>query len=195
MVFAKAPIPGKVKTRLGRKLGMRNAARIYQDILYNFLQAMVLTDNVTVQLWCYPDSHHPFFHKCARDLGIVLKRQTGDDLGARMLHAFKANLSFDFCVLTGSDIPGINSVMVRQSVTLLKNRRDVVFLPTEDGGYGLIALTGPCPALFRNMKWSTEKVLQQTISRARRRGLVYSLLTSLPDIDNKSDYINYLRPC
>jgi rSAM/selenodomain-associated transferase 1 len=191
MVFAKAPVPGKVKTRLGRSLGMRRASSIYQKMLFQFLEKLTATNTVTLQLWCYPDTRHPFFRKCARELNVSLRRQQGFDLGSRMLHAFRTNRSYHFSILTGSDIPGIDVLEIEQSVSLLQDKMDVVFLPTEDGGYGLVAMTRPYPELFCNMVWSTEKVLRQTLSRANRRGLVYSLLDSMPDIDKKSDYITY----
>ena len=193
MVFAKAPVPGKVKTRLGRSLGMRRASSIYQKMLYQFLEKLTANNEFTLQLWCYPDTRHPFFRKCARELNISLRRQQGFDLGSRMLHAFKTNRSYRFAILTGSDIPGIDSLQIKQSVSLLQDNTDVVFLPTEDGGYGLVAMTRPYPELFSNMAWSTEKVLRQSLSRANRRGLAYGLLAGRPDIDRKSDSIAYMR--
>ena len=195
MVFAKAPIPGQVKTRLGYSLGKRRAAHIYQQLLYEMLAKLSSCRDISLELWCYPDTRHPFFRKCAREFDLVLRRQQGADLGSRMLHAFRVNKSYRYAVLSGSDIPDLDCTHIEQSVRLLEGKADIVLLPTVDGGYGLVAMTGLFPGLFTNMKWSTERVLRQTVSRATKKGLRYRLLHNLSDIDDKSDYIRYIRRC
>ncbi len=193
MIFAKAPIAGQVKTRLGCSLGMRKAANIYQQMLYALLEKLSQLTDIKIQLWCSPDTRHPFFRRCAREFDIELKRQLGYDLGQRMSHAFRVNRSNHYGVLIGADIPGIDNAVIVETLGMMHRGADIVLLPTEDGGYGLIAMSQPHPHLFTHMCWSTSMVLQQTLARIKHRRLKYRLLDRLADIDTKSDYIKHIR--
>jgi len=194
MIFAKAPLPGEVKTRLGKSVGMRRAAMIYQKMLYQFLKKIDQCHFCSIELWCYPDTRHPFFRRCKKDFGLVLKRQQGRDLGHRMKNAFQsANRFHDFSILMGSDIPEINIEDFKQVRQYMSTNVGLVMMPTFDGGYGLIAMKKANSGLFTNMTWSTKSVLKDTLLRAKRRGLTYKLLVERADIDNKADYIAYCR--
>ena len=191
-VFAKSPLPGKVKTRLGKDIGSRNAVRIYKKMLYTVLSNITKHKECTVELWCSPDTKHPFIRACARDFGVILKKQNGKDLGERMYNAFKQSLrKYDYCVLIGSDIPDINHEDIRQSGMLIHDNVDVVVLPTDDGGYGLIATGKRIPTLFSGLTWSTESVLEKTCQKIRKKNYQYQLLDSKMDIDTKKDLRRY----
>ncbi|MFP6835202.1 MAG: DUF2064 domain-containing protein, partial [Pseudomonadales bacterium] len=71
------------------------------------------------------------------------------------------------------------------------DRHDLVIGPAEDGGYGLIGLRKPAPALFENMRWGTDSVLRDTLDRAVRIGLSYELLTTVWDVDNAVDWARF----
>jgi glycosyltransferase A (GT-A) superfamily protein (DUF2064 family) len=66
--------------------------------------------------------------------------------------------------------------------------RDAVIGPATDGGYWLIALNAPCPALFENIKWSTSDVLPKTLEKANEAGLSVQLLRELTDVDTGEDW-------
>ncbi len=194
MVFAKAPIAGEVKTRLGKALGMRQASMIYQKLLFQLLNKLHESKICRIELWCYPNTRHPFFQKCARDFNLSLRKQTGSDLGLRMMNAIKSGLCRNrFALLMGSDIPTIEIKDIELVSQYIHAKSDVVIIPTHDGGYGLIAMRKSCPELFKNMHWSTKSVLEQTLLRIKRKGLACKLLSAKPDIDIKTDYIAYLR--
>lgn len=195
MVFAKSPLPGKVKTRLAKSIGNKNATMIYKSMLYAYLKKLSLIPDVSIQLWCYPDTRHPFFIRCARDFEVVLMRQSGTDLGRRMHYAFRQNAMHGsgIMILTGADIPDIGVHDIKRSIQQLKNKTDVVLTPTLDGGYGLIAMTKSMPAVFNNMSWSTSSVLKQTLQRLKRLRLNVHLLEYRRDIDERQDYRLYLR--
>jgi len=192
IVFAKSPLPGKVKTRLAKDIGTRNAVRIYKNMLYALLQNLTSQNEIKVELWCSPDIKHPFLRKCARDFDIVLKKQTGCDLGMKMTNAFRYSLKkYDSCILLGSDIPDINKDDVIQSCYFLRNSHDVVVLPVEDGGYGLIAMTEFMPDLFRHISWSTDVVMRQTLRKMQKNNCHCHVLNKKIDIDTKADLRRY----
>lgn len=194
MVFAKAPIAGEVKTRLGKDLGMRQAAAIYRKLLFQCLKKLSDSKICHIELWCYPTTRHPFFLECARVFNLSLRKQQGSDLGLRMLNAFKVSLFRDeFALLMGSDIPAIEITDIERVNQYMNASSDVVIIPTRDGGYGLIAMKNPHPELFKNMQWSTTSVLDKTLLRMKRKKLTYELLSVKRDIDNKADYIAYRR--
>lgn len=192
LVFAKSPLPGKVKTRLAKGIGARNATRIYKMMLYELLSKLNRCSDHQLELWCYPDAKHPFFRKCARDFDLVLKKQSHGDLGSKMNNAFRSSLKkYESCVLLGSDIPGIDHDDIHQARQFLSQGSDVVILPTGDGGYGLIAADQCVPALFRNMSWSTSTVMKNTLLRAKKNNIKYRLLNEKVDIDTIDDWRQY----
>ena len=65
--------------------------------------------------------------------------------------------------------------------------------PTHDGGYYLIALDRPRPALFQAIPWSTPSVLPATAERAGVLGLTVLMLDPLRDVDTLDD-VSALRP-
>src|SRR5512132_1851869 len=92
-VFAKAPVPGQVKTRLAALLGPDGAAGLHAGLVRHALSTAAQSRIGAVELWCSPDESHPFFERCATDFGARLVRQEGADLGARMANAFARTLA------------------------------------------------------------------------------------------------------
>lgn len=80
---------------------------------------------------------------------------------------------------------------IRSAWTVLETN-DVVLGPAQDGGYWLIGLGEPRPALFQSIDWSTDKVLKQTLRRVRARNLKVELLRELRDVDTESDWLEFL---
>jgi rSAM/selenodomain-associated transferase 1 len=114
--------------------------------------------------------------------------QTGDDLGARMASAFKQALDSGYrsVVVIGTDIPGINGPLLTTAMNSLRDH-DVVLGPTVDGGYYLIGLRSPLPALFENIPWSTDQVYALTEQRIQALGLSLKILPKLRDLDTVED--------
>ena len=110
------------------------------------------------------------------------------DLGVRMESAFREAFSRGAgrVVLLGTDCPGLDATVMRAAFTALR-RKDLVLGPATDGGYWLIGLRRPAPALFADMPWSTDSVLARTLGRARSLGLSVRTLEPLPDVDRPED--------
>ena len=90
-VFARAPVPGQCKTRLAPALGPAGASGLHERLVLRLLglvtEALPRLGNPRVELWCAPDTTHPFFDMCARRHRLRLRTQHGDDLGHRMYAA------------------------------------------------------------------------------------------------------------
>jgi hypothetical protein len=105
-------------------------------------------------------------------------------MGAAFARAFQRGAGR--AALVGTDVPGISRTTVVEALGAL-DTADVVLGPAEDGGYYLLALEQPCPELFHGIAWSTPRVLDETVTRARGAGRRVRLLARLRDIDTADD--------
>ena len=188
LVFAKAPVPGLVKTRLAGTLGPCGAAELYQRLLRRTLTIAVTARLCPAELWCAPDARHGFFTACRRDYGVRLRRQCDGDLGRRMNHALNRILaSHPYAVLIGGDCVSLGAAELRQAFACLAAGTDAVLGPAADGGYLLVGLRRPGPSLFQSIAWSTPAVLETTRRRLWRAGLVWAELPAGWDVDTPAD--------
>ncbi len=191
-VFCKAPVPGAVKTRLQPELTPEQAADIHKQLTRLTLELICGAGLCHIQLWCSPDRHHPFFSELSNDYPVALHEQSAGDLGQRMDQAITAGLqAYQQTILIGCDCPSLTRSDFNTAINAL-NTHDVVIAPTEDGGYSLIGLKHPMPDLFRDISWSSEKVLTQTRTKLQKaRSSSFSLPTQW-DIDHYSDYQRFV---
>ena len=187
-VFAKAPIPGEVKTRLAPVLGEHGAAALHRVLVMHAIQTAVGAGIGPVELWCAPDAAHPFFAECRRRLGVTLMAQGEGDLGARMQRAFDAMLSSAVrALLVGSDIPPMTPDYLRAADAALAQGHDAVLGPAEDGGYALIGLARVDAGLFEHIRWSASDVFAVTRARIAGLGWRHLELPTLWDVDRPED--------
>lgn len=186
LIFAKAPRPGLVKTRLAETLGQEAACEAYQKLLRTIASNLAALANVTV---CYSpaDAEHelrPYFPVHWR-----YRPQQGADLGARLHHAITAAIEqrASKVAVIGSDCPYLNSQDIAQAWESL-DKSDVVFGPANDGGYWLVGAKRPHAGLFNRIDWGTNAVLKQSLGRAKHLGLKVALLRKLSDIDTAADW-------
>jgi len=126
---------------------------------------------------------------CARLVarGWSVAPQRGADLGARMHEALAAALSRgERAVLVGCDCPVLTVADLSDAFDALEHA-DAVFLPAEDGGYALVGLSRPLPALFHAMPWGTGRVMAETLARSRAAGLRLVTLRTVWDVDVAAD--------
>lgn len=189
LIFAKAPQPGRVKTRLIPALGEAGAASLQQHLLEHTLAKVCTADLCPVELWCAPDESQPAFRGLARLHPVSLHRQQGEDLGARMRHAAEEALSRSSSViLIGTDCPVMTPDHLRHAMQRLDEGNAVVIGPAEDGGYVLLGLRTSAPILFEDMPWGTDRVLALTRQRLRLGGIAAVELETLWDIDRPEDW-------
>lgn len=188
MVFAKAPIPGEVKTRLAPTLGVQGATALHTQLVERTLSLCGDARLCPVELWCAPDATHPFFQRCVRRFAVDLHVQQGGDLGERMYHALSTALGrCSHAVLVGGDCPSLTPDLLRQAVTLLDRGLEAVFAPAEDGGYVLLGLRRVDAGLFTAIPWGTDQVMEITRRRVEQLGWQWRELPVQWDIDRPED--------
>jgi hypothetical protein len=189
IVFAKAPVAGLAKTRLMPALGPEGAARLAERLLAHTLQQALALQVEHLELCVSPTDQHPAFerarHTALGRLHITLQGE--GDLGERMHRAISRALTVHSSVLLiGTDAPSLSTALLEQARQALTTH-PAVFVPALDGGYALVGLTRPAPALFTGMTWSTPQVMQDTRARAGQMGLPWAELPPVADIDEPAD--------
>lgn len=188
LVFAKAPVPGRVKTRLIPALGAVRAAALHARLVDQTLAITSRVDAWRTELWCHPDRENPDLVECAGRHHAVLREQTGIDLGERMHNAFVTTLAeAERAVLIGTDCPGLRVDHISRAFEALRVGADAVLGPAIDGGYYLIGLGDPEPEAFVDVPWGSETVLASTRQRLQGLGLRVSELPMLRDLDRPQD--------
>jgi len=187
IIFAKQPVPGQVKTRLQPDYNPEQAAEIAAFMIRATVELAVSAWPGDVMLCAWPGIDHPLFRKLARDFRITLAPQSGSDLGARMLSAFREGAARGGgTAIMGCDVPHCGWDVIDQANGWLARGKDVLG-PTEDGGYYFIGLQAAYPELFAEMPWGSNQVLPVTLARAERLKLEFNMLPELRDIDTARD--------
>ena len=199
IVFARAPVPGKTKTRLIPALGETGAARLHAELIYRTLKKVTALVNVKAELWCTPDIDHHFFASCAGTYGLRLRKQLGKDLGERMSNALKESLDRSpWAILVGTDCPELTNDDLQHAASMLADGTDAVLGPATDGGYVLIGLSRPAPDLFTEMPWGSDQIAELTRDRLRSLGMSWRELPPRNDIDRPEDLArldSFSKPC
>jgi rSAM/selenodomain-associated transferase 1 len=189
IVFAKAPRPGEVKTRLVPLLGTEGAAALHAKLTRRTLDTVRAASLKNVELHCAPGTDDPFFRYCEGHYGATLRPQVGDDLGARMHSAFESALATHArALIVGTDCPALTARHLRLADKALLDGADAVFVPCEDGGYALVGLARVDARLFSGIAWSTDSVMADTRARLKQLGWNWQELETLWDIDRPDDY-------
>ena len=199
VLFAKAPIPGQVKTRLCPPLTDDEAASLHGSFVLDALErsAQAAIRGVAKHaprfdrfVACSPSSEHVFFKILEERQGVRLIDQVGDDLGGRMEHALADmfRIGYQRSVIVGTDLPALPASVYEDAFGLLA-RHDLVLGPSLDGGYYLIGLSRTAPEIFRQIPWSTPDVLALTQTKAHALGLNVALLEPQRDVDTIDDVL------
>jgi rSAM/selenodomain-associated transferase 1 len=189
VIFAKAPLPGGVKTRLFSHLTPEEAAQLHRAFVLDTLTRLKPIRDIRRYIACYPSSTHPFFQQLSRDYQIELLDQQGGDLGERMGGIVRVLLKSGCTrvVLIGTDSPTLPISYLKDAFQALQHRppqADVVLGPSQDGGYYLIGLSQWIPQFFEGIPWSTEKVFEVTLQKIHDLGLACEVLPQWFDVDD-----------
>lgn len=188
----KYPEPGKVKTRLAKDIGNCRAAEIYRCVAEQIIKNTAPADQGYERVVFYDPLER--LHDFEQWLpGNHLIPQQGSDVGERMDFAIRALLDrgAEKAVLTGADIPGLNSTIISGAFAAL-DHADIVIGPAVDGGYYLIGMKGPHEEIFRSMPWSTPRVYKDTVSILEQLHLSCRCIETLSDLDTTEDYSRFL---
>ena len=199
VVIAKAPQPGRVKTRLIPALGAEGAAalaaRMLACTLVAAFEAAGAADTAdpalgVVELCASPAPGDPAWQGVVVPAGLRWSAQGEGDLGARMAGAARRVLAGgERVLLIGTDCPALDAACLRTAAEAL-DEVEAVIVPSFDGGYVLLGLRRFDPSLFEGIAWSTPTVAAET--RARIAALAWSCreLPALHDIDVPADLVH-----
>ena len=188
ILFAKAPVLGKVKTRLEPELGQKGSLELHKAMTRRIITLLDSIKLAPWDLWLSSGERNEVFLGQCKDAEIFL--QKGNDLGQKManasLHSF-ARVGVESVLIIGSDCPAFDAEYLVSAIKALEKGYDVVLGPAEDFGYILIGLNAPYVELFEGVAWGSEKVLKQTLAKVRELNLNLLLLDALWDVDRPQD--------
>ena len=184
LLFAKAPIAGKVKTRLTTHCTPLQAAKIAEILIDRSLHAATEYWPGSVCLSVWQDQDHAFINSMLNKYGVNLISQKDGDLGEKMHGSFE-EVGYPAAIM-GCDAPLIPPKYFIQAYRYLELNKNVIG-PSEDGGYYLIGLSAAKPDLFSNVSWGAEVVLKETLAIAREKAIELNQLPYCFDVDRWSD--------
>ena len=194
VLFAKAPRPGHVKTRLARKIGPEAAALLHVAFVGDMLPLLRELPFTPYLFLAGPSQDaNQFTRQLTLPRRVRVEMQHGRDLGERLSRAFRTLLKHHpAVVILGSDSPTLPAAYVRQALRELKIC-DAVLGPCPDGGYYLIGLKKLSNGLLREIRWGTQHAFRDTQRNFLREGFPCSILEEWPDVDTGDDLLRLTR--
>ena len=184
VVFARSPVVGRVKQRLGRTEGAVEAARVYRVLVCGLLRRVSRDPRWRCRLYLDPDS--AVVDSGGWPRGLPRRAQGAGDLGARMARPFRESPPGPV-VLVGADIPDLRPAHIARAFAAL-GRADAVFGPASDGGFWLVGLRRRPRTLelFEGVDWAAPQPLDQTLANLPE-GTRVEIIDTLSDIDDADD--------
>lgn len=185
VIFIKNPELGKAKTRLAESVGAERALQIYRALLSH---TRSVTQKVAARRMLF---YSAFIDQNDDWSNVNFEKhlQTSGGLGERMTAAFQQAFAQTGgpVLIVGSDCAQLTPAMVEAGIKALQEH-DFVIGPAEDGGYYLLGMRAFHPEVFKDVAWSTETVLPQTLEIIAKNGWSHDLLPVLSDIDYEEDW-------
>ncbi|MDD5030127.1 MAG: TIGR04282 family arsenosugar biosynthesis glycosyltransferase [Rhodoferax sp.] len=191
VLFAKAAQAGAAKTRLAPALGMQGAADLARHMLDFALGQALATGLGPVELCMSPAPSDPAWRGMTLPAAVMCTSQGAGGLGQRMNRAVHrvTQASKEPVLLMGTDCPALTAARLVEAAGQLQSH-DAVLVPATDGGYVLIGLNAPCPAVFSQMSWSTSRVSAETLRRMADLSMRVWRSPPLHDIDEPADLVH-----
>lgn len=187
VVLAKAPVAGRVKTRLVPAYSGAEAAALAEAALADTLRAVCSTPGVRPVL-CLAGDRRDVERVVAPHRGLLVLRQRGDGLADRIAWAFDdaAAALGGHLLLVGMDTPQVTPLQLARAAHALRTR-DAVHGPAADGGWWLLGLRRAERRLFDGVRMSTSTTGRQQLARLRGAGLRVAGAPLLRDVDTAQD--------
>ena len=178
LIFTRNPELGKVKTRLAKTVGDETALEIYKFILQKTREISLKVTSDTAVYYSVKVRSNDLWDS----ENYQKYQQVGEDLGIRMLNAFKDSFGAGYkkVVIIGSDLYDLTSENIEKAFTELDDN-DVVLGPAQDGGYYLLGMNSLNSKIFKDKNWGTETVRKDTLADLKDKKV--HLLKELNDID------------
>lgn len=191
VIFAKAPLPGQVKTRLIPALGAAGAARLAERLLFHTVAKALAADIGPVELCVSPAPENTVWQALELPAELFWSDQGEGNLGERMARVVQRVVaSGESVLLIGTDCPALDAAQLRDAAHALSTT-DAAIAPAADGGYVALGLTRFHPRVFDDIAWSTATVTATTLARLHEIGCQVHVLPLQHDIDRPED-LNWL---
>lgn len=181
VLFTRYPVAGQAKTRLVPAIGPSAAAEVHRKLTERTI-GLLLQSKHPVEVHYTGGGLDQFENWLGQEIHYV--EQPEGDLSAKLLAAIDPAPVIFF----GSDTPDLEAKHIEAAVKALRDH-DVTVGPAEDGGYYLIGMRQSFPSLFKNIPWSTETVLEETLDKIYQNDLSVRLLETLSDCDRPDDLL------
>ena len=180
ILFAKSPLPGRVKTRLIPTLSPELAADLHSAFVRDMINRFCDLRGTHFELHTDTESD------AWRDLTVARKLQITEDLGLKMIHALDLGLASGHprVIVIGSDAP---TLPVTHVADLLQSTADVALGPASDGGFYAIAARKTHPRMFEHVTWSQPDTMARTVEAVQRTGLSVDIGAEWFDVDEPAD--------
>lgn len=194
--FAKWPRLGGVKTRLASALGDEGALNAHIRLTLTVMERLVQSGYPVTLAWdrvmAEPPAEAASILQAMAASGVGQSTQQGADLGERMTRALATGLrGADIAMVIGSDCPSVDADYIEQARSALA-QSDVVFGPSDDGGYVLIAARRTRREMLQGVAWGSERALEQSMAAVRNAGLRVATLGPRWDVDEPADWRRFL---
>jgi rSAM/selenodomain-associated transferase 1 len=182
ILFAKAPVAGRVKTRLQPLLSADEAAALHTAFVRDTCELLLGVPDASVEL-CLDDDTEVW-----SELPVRRSKQGDGDLGERMERALLRVLreGVPQVLIVGADSPGLPLAHLTR---LLQSPADAAIGPAEDGGYYAIHFRRAIAGMLRNIRWSTPHARQDTVAALERLGFQVDIGVPWFDVDEPKDLV------
>jgi rSAM/selenodomain-associated transferase 1 len=187
IIMAKEPKIGYTKTRLTPPLSPINATRLYEALLRDTIELLSNIENLDLAIAATPPESNQYFEKICPANTLIIP-VTCSDIGD-CLKKVLGNLlerGYSKVMALNADSPALPLEYIYDAIHQLETK-DLVFGPTQDGGYYLVGLRKLYEDIFIGIEWSTDKVLSESRSKANQLGLKTGILSTWFDIDSIDD--------
>lgn len=187
IIIAKEPQIGTTKTRLSPPLKLSEAAGLFEALLLDTIDLVSSINKIDLAVAVTPPESIGYFER-KTPKGTIFIPVTCLDIGDCLKQVFNElfQLGYPKILAFNSDGPSLPKEFIHRAIILL-DRHDVVYGPSEDGGYYIVGLKKIYPEIFSDIEWSTSQVLEQSLAKARKANLRVSLLPEWYDIDTARD--------
>lgn len=186
-LFAKAPTPGLVKTRMSPDLSELQCAQLATLMLQQSVSKVCQFWPGKLILTVSPSINEPLFQDFAHNNALDLQCQISGDLGERLLFVLRQGIEqYGGAVVMGCDVPQISGEILLQVHQLLMEKNNVIG-PANDGGFYLLGLSRLEEGIFDRVGWGGDQVLSKVCGNFQRLGIEVSHCAELRDIDNWDD--------
>ncbi|MGB9363956.1 MAG: TIGR04282 family arsenosugar biosynthesis glycosyltransferase [Candidatus Sulfotelmatobacter sp.] len=186
--MAKAPRPGRVKTRLAQSLPVEAVTELYCCLLDDTmaLARSPLLGTVDVAIMCPAADVEELTRLTRGVVDVVAQKGEGLAAGLTSVFAHFAASGRHRVVAFNSDSPHLPASVLESAFEVLA-QHDVVAGPTHDGGYYLVGAKAAYPALFDGDGMGTKSALEALLARARGLQLSVGYTDPFYDIDVEDD--------